>query len=638
MKPRRSGHNLWFGRLIVVCLSLTFLSSGLIWAAPPAGTSRKEKAAPQPKPAQGTPNPANVPAPAGKKAAPTEGTISPGFFADAHPGGPRQSPADLGLKDDGRRKAEALAFFAQGITAEDNADMDAALVAYLKALALDPSYSELAVKAAYELTRRNNVSAAVNVLKDTAKASPKDPLPLIYLSQLYSKHLKKPDLALKFAEQAVSAAPEHFPGYLAVYELHSAANQAKKAVEILERAGRSKSADPKFWTQLGDLHTRRSLKEDGSSLSADLERMNTIFRHAAELGKTDAVTQAKVGDYFVLSRQVREAIPFYLTALKHRAGIDDPTLQNLRDKLARAFLVTQQRDQAIDMLEAVVREQPMRFETHELLGELYQQKGDTEKAIANFEQTLQIDSSRPESYLRLADLYLKLKRPDKAVDTVRMARGKFPDVPQIAFSLAVTLSQAKRHTEAMTAFAEAQTAAEQSHEDMLNASFYFQYGAAAEQAGLIDKAAELMRESIRLDPSNAAQAQNYLGYMWVDRDINLDEAGGLIRKALEQDPDNGAYLDSLGWYHFKKGEYEKAQKELLRALENLKDEDPVVFDHLGDTYQALGKPAEALSYWQKSLAVEDAPKVREKVESAKQKVTQSQPSRAAPPAPASENK
>jgi tetratricopeptide (TPR) repeat protein len=175
----------------------------------------------------------------------------------------------------------------------------------------------------------------------------------------------------------------------------------------------------------------------------------------------------------------------------------------------------------------------MRFETYELLGNSTRRREIVEKAMRNFEQTLLIDNSRPENYLRLADLYLQLKQTDKAVEMMRTARGKFPDVPQIIFSLAVTLSQAKKHTEAMTAFAEAQAEAEQNNQELLTGTFYFQYGAAAEQAGLVDKATELLRESIRLDPAVAAEAYNYIGYMWVDRDMNLEEAGEMIKKALE---------------------------------------------------------------------------------------------------------
>ena len=512
------------------------------------------------------------------------------------------------------------------MVAGDAAETDKELAGYRKALALDPGHTELAVKVAYELARRNDVSGGIQILKDATKAAPKEPLPLIYLSQLYSKYLKKPDFAMKYAEQALALAPDDFQAHHAVYELYMAAGQPKKAEEILDRATKSKSTDPRFWVQLGDLYTRIFLKEDGSADEEGRERMNGVYRKAAELGKTDPVTLAKVGDYFVLSRQVKEAIPFYQQALSFPASSDDPALTNVREKLARAFLITEQRDEAIQMLETVVRENPMRFETYELLGELYQAKGDVEKAMHNFEQTLLIDSSRPDNYLRLAETFLRLKRPDKAVETMQSARAKFPGDPRIGYSLAVTLSQAKRHTEAMTVFAETLAEAEQNQEEILTGAFYFQYGAAAEQAGLIEKAAELMRESIRLDPSNAPQAWNYLGYMWADRDMNLDEAGEFIKKAVESDPDNAAYLDSLGWYYYKVGRYDEALREITKATENLKEEDATLYDHLADVYQKLNKPAEALSYWQKSLALEDNPKVREKIDAAKQKVTQSTPS------------
>jgi tetratricopeptide (TPR) repeat protein len=211
------------------------------------------------------------------------------------------------------------------------------------------------------------------------------------------------------------------------------------------------------------------------------------------------------------------------------------------------------------------------------------------------------------------------------------ARKRFPDLPQITSMLALTLSKAKRHTEAMTTFAEAQAEAQNTHEELLTQDFYLEYGAAAEQAGLTDKAAELLKRAIELDPQNAAQAYNYLGYMWVDRGENLEEAGEMIRKAVEMEPENAAFIDSLGWFYFKKGEHEKALKELLRAAENLKPDDAVVFDHIGDAYLALGKMPEALLYWQKALALEKENKtIADKIEAAKQKVTSNAPAPAEP--------
>src|SRR5207248_3567188 len=125
--------------------------------------------------------------------------------------------------------------------------------------------------------------------------------------------------------------------------------------------------------------------------------------------------------------------------------------------------------------------------------------------------------------------------------------------------------------------------------EVLTGEFYLNYGAACEEAGNVEKAAELFKKSIEIDPGNAAQAYNYLGYMWIDRGENLDEAGELIKRALELDPDNAAFIDSMGWYYFKKGQYDKALAELLRAASSIEPtEAGEVYDHVGDTYARLG--------------------------------------------------
>jgi tetratricopeptide (TPR) repeat protein len=165
----------------------------------------------------------------------------------------------------------------------------------------------------------------------------------------------------------------------------------------------------------------------------------------------------------------------------------------------------------------------------------------------------------------------------------------------------VALSQIKRHEEAMRAFERALVEAGNSQPDLLNADFYFDYGTAAEQAGQYVKATELFRKSIELDPSNAARSYNYLGYMWIERSENLEEAGQFIHRALEMEPSNGAYVDSLGWLYFRLGKYDEALTELLRAAELLPEPDSVVYEHIGDTYDKLGKKSEAFLYWQKAL-------------------------------------
>jgi tetratricopeptide (TPR) repeat protein len=179
----------------------------------------------------------------------------------------------------------------------------------------------------------------------------------------------------------------------------------------------------------------------------------------------------------------------------------------------------------------------------------------------------------------------------------------------------VALAEAKQHQEALHCFALAERQFLNSRSASLDAGFYFTYGAAAERAGLPEQASRLLLRSIELDPENSAEALNYLGYMWVDRNQNLEEAGTYIQKALALRPNHPAYLDSLGWWHFKKGHYEDALREIRKALDKIKREDASeVYDHLGDILEKLSKPEEAIAAWKVAVELDPAmPEVQKKI-------------------------
>jgi tetratricopeptide (TPR) repeat protein len=527
-------------------------------------------------------------------------------------------PQDLQLTREASRKADALASFTLGFAAENEADNETALREYRRVLDLDPGYTELAIKVAYEYARLGDVSEGINVLKDSIKAAPRDATAHLYLSQLYAKYLKKPDVALRYASRAMELDPKNFAAYLALFEIYSETGQKDKAEKVLSKASDLKNDDPYFWLKLGEIYCEQLLKEDGSSAPRDLARLNAIFAKAVKLADGDVDVLVGVADYYVVSNQIPEAIPLYLSVLKNSSDPNNPELGEIRDKLARSLLANGQREKAIDVLEQMLKINPLRAETYEFLGQIYEQQGAMEKALEAYQQTLLLAPSQPLNYLRIADMQLNVRRPEKAVETLREARKRFPDIPQVTYSLAFALSQSGDHAGAMTTFEEALKEAEVLQSEMLNGNFFFNYGAAAEQAGLNEKAAELLQKSIELDPQNAARAYNYLGYMWVDRGENLDEAGNLITRALNLEPDNGAYMDSLGWFFYKKGEYQKALKELLRATRHLEEEDSVVYDHIGDTYAKLKDTAQALAYWEKAVALDKGnQKILGKIENAK---------------------
>ncbi len=128
----------------------------------------------------------------------------------------------------------------------------------------------------------------------------------------------------------------------------------------------------------------------------------------------------------------------------------------------------------------------------------------------------------------------------------------------------------------------------------------FSLAAGLERSGAWDDAVTTFRDLIKRAPDNAA-ALNYLGYMFADKDVKLNEALELVNKAVELEPTSGAYLDSLGWVYFRLGNLDLAEKNLSHAV-RLEPFDATVQEHLGDLYKARGERQRAEAAYRKALA------------------------------------
>lgn len=130
---------------------------------------------------------------------------------------------------------------------------------------------------------------------------------------------------------------------------------------------------------------------------------------------------------------------------------------------------------------------------------------------------------------------------------------------------------------------------------------HFARAAARDRLGRWGEAEADLRRALVLSPSQPEVA-NYLGYSLVERGERLGEAMALIASAAEQRPLSGAIIDSLGWAHFRLGDYEQAIVYLERAVE-LEPASVVINDHLGDAYWRAGRRIEARFQWQRALTL-----------------------------------
>jgi tetratricopeptide (TPR) repeat protein len=162
--------------------------------------------------------------------------------------------------------------------------------------------------------------------------------------------------------------------------------------------------------------------------------------------------------------------------------------------------------------------------------------------------------------------------------------------------LGLTMLQASRQEEAVAVFREGLQRIPES------ADLHFNLGTAYDKMGRFDELVHEMEEAIRLDPKHA-DALNYLGYTYAERDMRLEEAVALIQRALAVKPQNGYYLDSLAWAYYKLGRFQEALEEMKRAVAVVPD-DPVFLEHLGEICLTQNLRGEAREAWLRSLELD----------------------------------
>ncbi len=119
----------------------------------------------------------------------------------------------------------------------------------------------------------------------------------------------------------------------------------------------------------------------------------------------------------------------------------------------------------------------------------------------------------------------------------------------------------------------------------------------AAELNMIDQVEAAVNAVLAQQPENPL-ALNALGYTLIDQTDRLEEGTRYIERALEQKPNDPYILDSMGWAHFKQGEYDLAI-ELLEVALSRRD-DPVMAAHLGEVYWIVGRTQKARRIWERA--------------------------------------
>lgn len=244
-----------------------------------------------------------------------------------------------------------------------------------------------------------------------------------------------------------------------------------------------------------------------------------------------------------------------------------------------------------------------------LLGDILQAKSRYKEAMDAYSAIDRESFVYYLAQLRIADAFYKSSNAKEAILILTKLAQKWPTYVESLVSLGDMLRNEKRFIEAISAYNDA-LARVQSIKPH-HWSLFYSRGIAHERARQWSDAERDLLKALELCP-NHPLVLNYLGYSWLEKGTNLNQAKKMIQQAVAQRPEDGYIVDSLGWALYMTNNYQEAVQTLEQAVE-LEPTDPAINDHLGDAYWHIGRQQEAYFQWRRALSLHPEPETDERI-------------------------
>ena len=517
-----------------------------------------------------------------------------------------------------------LGSYLAGHVARATRDSENAALYYRRALAMDPGNQDILDEAFQLELASGNYAEAKSLAQRLVKRQPDNSIAHIFLGAEAFKrgNYLAADEHFKTAQKASS--PDEPTIKLARAWTGVALGRPDKAIASLQSSGKSAWATHFETVQrafVADVGRNKAQAEEAYKAVYDKKAPNlriaeAYARHLAVWGDPQQALS-------VLVEAGAQETPLGKVLYAELKAGKTPKLMagNVEQGLAESFLGIGQvlaANNGVDAAQIYFRFALMMNPESDIakleLAELYGNVEHYTKANAVIDKVQESSPFWINAQMRKA-LYLNsMKKEAEAAALLASLLQKNPDNPQLLQTAAVIESGRKNYENAIGYYGRViKLLAAPEKKDW---QLFYSRGVAYERSKQWAKAEPDFKKALELDPEQGATL-NYLGYSWLDQNMNIPEAFDLIKKAVKLRPNDGYIIDSLGWAYYLQKDYEQAVKNLDKAVE-LRPEDPTLNDHLGDVYWRLGRKLEAKFQWTQALTLnpepEDAAKIKKKIE------------------------
>ena len=533
-------------------------------------------------------------------------------------------PATAQEASDARVEARAQMLFIRGLTKLQIDEPEAAIPSFAEAHKLAPEQAAVLSALAEAHAALEDVETAQFYALQARDAAPSNPAYHRQVAALYRQQ-RQPQQALSAYERLLVRMPNDTATLRDVAALHTALGSYHEALEAYERLNAAQGPRAGVLYQMVQLHQelgqRRLLMERLETLTRlepeDPEPRRLLAEYRREAGQTqeaielleevriltpsDAEVVLTLSDLYAAEGDLEQS-EAVLAALHNIP--ENASVETLADRAATLLSSGQRAEEAgtIEaLLSTILTRQPDHYRALVMQGQLRFERGAYTEAANLLARALQENPREVEVWFQAALAHLEGGSPADAAATAEEGLVLFPGAFILLRLAGYSHLQAGRSDRALERLTEALDRGERTGalDATERAALLATVGGVHAQQGDTTAAEAAYRDAIAADPSNAMALNNY-AYSLAERGQQLQDALAMAQQAVDLAPRRAAFLDTLGWVHYKLGNLYDARTWMERAVET-GDASAAVYEHLGDVLQALDLPEQARTQWQKAL-------------------------------------
>ncbi|OGF44986.1 MAG: hypothetical protein A2452_08475 [Candidatus Firestonebacteria bacterium RIFOXYC2_FULL_39_67] len=525
---------------------------------------------------------------------------------------------------------QSYLYYSQGALLSRNWLFDEAIEKYKKALTLDPESEVINQTLASEYTRIGKPDEALKIYDKLSSLSG-DLKTLLQSAAFYIEN-DKFDRAIEICSRIIQKEPISPDAYFYLGNIYykqdktdEAINMFNKVIELDPKADTTYFNLGLAYGKKGDFNSAEKNYKKAAEINSEYtspvfalgllyqvqgqpEKSIEVYKKLLSLSGYDARVYKNMGLAYGQMKKYKESIE----NLKKAIELDSSDLDSLQRV---AVMLYQEKDfnGSLEIAKTLAASDPNNADAYQIMGSDYTELGKKDEAIIAYNKFVELDFKNPLGYIYLSYLYAKNNEQSKMIPLLEKGIKIIPDNIDLLLYLGGAYYEIKNYEKAEAAYREILKKKENDERTL------YSLGVLLEHTAKYEEAVACFKKVIAINP-RYADAYNYAGYIYADRNEKLEEAVSLISEALKLEPENGAYIDSLGWVYYRLGKFDEAQKEIERAVIILKKsgyEDPTVFEHLGDIYSVKKLSAKAKEMYEKSLKQMENTSVRRKLDELK---------------------